>query len=199
LSSLTEQLNDLQETQRLDARLLKNQLDENTSRLLAPAPSSPKGGDEDGAVDTIALATGQCLCCGRLSSIHGNACHTGSIVYRPDSGVLRGGFRMPVSTRPKSAHQVKALSLSPGPPGGSETAMPTSFDEIPGDPNFTTHIPSRMLLNDTSRSLDMLDTDSYANGDADGNGGDEEDNQLVGDPYVPRYASVRPKTASKYT
>ena len=123
--------------------------------------------------------------------MHSNSCLVWSYLgqQRPDSpNVLRGGFRLPVSVRPRSAlHSPGSHSHSTILPGGSQTLPSTYVAGQLGNPEFTVPLPYHMSRGE-SMSLNL------------GDGEDDElvpdNSQLVGDPYIPKYTSARPTTAS---
>ena len=128
IRAVTKELNDLRRTQSSELHSVKQEMkDSLEAALTAAAPTLPEEEPQ-----TSIITTGQCLGCGRLSSMHGNSCVAGTYLgqQRPDSpNLLRGGFRLPVSVRPRSALQTPGSMANPHSsyslPGGTETSLHT--------------------------------------------------------------------------
>jgi hypothetical protein len=182
VKAVSRGLEDLRRSQNTELGQVKQELKDSLSGMVAAGTTHEE--------PQTTIMTGQCLGCGRAASMHGNSCLMGSYLgqQRPDSpNVLRGGFRLPVSVRPRSAllssgsHASHASTL----PGGSQTLPSTYVAGQSGNPEFTT--THHLSAIESSASLNLAEDDRYPDPDA---------SQIVGDPYIPKYTSTRPKTAS---
>ena len=128
IKAVTRELDELRRLQSSELHTVKQELkDSLEAALTAAAPTVPEEEPQ-----TSIITTGQCLGCGRLASMHGNSCVAGTYLgqQRPDSpNLLRGGFRLPVSVRPRSALQTPGVMANPNSsyslPGGTETTLHT--------------------------------------------------------------------------
>ena len=167
----------------------------------AAAAGAGAGASQEAEPQTMVITTGQCLGCGRAAAMHSNTCLVGSYLgqQRPDSpNVLRGGFRLPVSIRPRSALKSPGSGSHPATlPGGSQTLSSTYVPSQAGNPEFTMPLPYHMSAVESSSLFlgDDQDQDQDQDQSLDRRH-DHPDSQLVGDPFIPKYTSVRPKTAS---
>jgi predicted nucleic acid-binding Zn-ribbon protein len=196
IAQVTKDLEELRSRQQQELNRVKKELKGTLDAALAAAAEQQQEEEEDPA--TAVITTGQCLACGRLSTMHGgNSCVPGTYVgqTRPDSpNVLRGGFRLPVSIRPRSAMHIP--SSSPSLPGGTQTVAHTYVPGQPGSPGFTVPLPyttaASVFKGGESSELSLGDNVDGVRQQHQ----DPQQQQLVGDPSIPIFASARPKTSS---